>query len=210
MLLSLPIPPLLRQLWALVLAVTLAIVGAILLTPDTPTAAPPLLLPLALMAIIGVVGFGISTRLSSWERLLMMSITSVALVVVCASAVMAQAADPANGVVRPTESTVITIDALTLAFLVGSVMPLLTALATKLRASAVVKGWVNLALSVLGGILVAFQTNSGTLTYQEIAAAAIATYLSAQALYTGILRRPAASIAASVAPDVGIGSALAA
>lgn len=205
MLPSIPIPPLLRQLWVLIVAVLAAAVGAMLLSPDTPNPAPPLLLPLAIVAIAAIVVFGINDRLSPRSRAVIVTCLAIVLVAAYAGAALAQASDPANGVVRPTESTVITIDALALSFLVGSIMPLLTALATKLRASPSVKGVVNLVLSVLGGVLVAFQTNAGSLTIQEIAAAAIATYLSAQALYTGILRAPAAAIAASVAPDSGIG-----
>ena len=207
---TLTMPPLLRQLWPLILAIALAIVGAVALTPDTPTAAPPWLLPFALVAMVAIVGYGLHSRMSKLDRTVLMTFTALAIIAVYAGAVLAQASDPANGVVRPTESTVITIDALTLSFLVGSVMPLLTALATKLNASTTVKGVVNLVLSVLGGVLVAFQTNAGSLTLQEFAAAAIATYLSAQALYTGVLKRPALKIAAKVAPEVGIGHARAA
>jgi hypothetical protein len=109
-----------------------------------------------------------------------------------------------SGIVAPNEQSVITIDALTLAFFIGSLLPFLTALATKLNASSQVKGIVNLVLAIAGGVLTAFVTSSGSLTIQEIAAAAIATYLSTQALYTGVLRKPTAALAAAT-PNSGLG-----
>lgn len=189
------------QLWALATAVALAIVGAFILTPDRPSPAPSLLLPVAVVGIVGITGFGLS--LKSRSRIVFVLLIAALFGAAYAGTAFAQAAS-VTGAGAVDLGAVITIDALTLSFLAGSVMPLLTALATKLDASSTVKGVVNLVLSIFGGVLVAFKTGAGTLTYQEIAASAIATYLSAQALYSGVLRKPALAIA-QASPEGGIG-----
>lgn len=103
-----------------------------------------------------------------------------------------------------TSTDVLRIDPLLLSFLVGSVMPLLTALLTKVDASSAVKGVLNLILSCAAGAIAAFVTagDAGLTTYQLLAAI-IATYLSSQATYTGLWRATGATRALATK---GVGS----
>ena len=210
-------PGVARRTWSLLAAILVGLFATAAFVAPPPldlelsyaTEAPPLIAPIAILALAGVVGYAFSDRLTRTKTSTLLTIATLAFLALVfhagAGALAQEASDAANGVVTPTESTVITIDTVTLSFLVGSVMPLLTALATKLTATPTVKGMVNLLLSVAGGVLAAFVTNSGSLTYQEIAAAAIATYLSAQAVYSGVLRPALAPKVAAIAPNSGVG-----
>jgi hypothetical protein len=106
-----------------------------------------------------------------------------------------------------TSTDVLRVDPLLLSFLVGSLMPLLTALLTKVDASSAVKGTLNILLSIVGGGLAAFVSagDAGLTTYQLLAAC-ITAYLSSQALYTGFWRAVGATRAlASSTKGVGLG-----
>lgn len=81
---------------------------------------------------------------------------------------------------------VLQVDVVTLAFLAGSVVPLATSLLAKLSASAQVKSLLNLLLSIATGVTVALVQAGGRLTFYQLAAGAVATYLSSQATYHGI------------------------
>lgn len=182
--------PTVSRLWLLVIGLFAAFALAFatsppdLVVPDI--VAPAFVVPLAAIAIVAIVGYAFSETLLATKARTLFLITALAGITTLTylAPVLAQAADPADGVVRPTESTVITLDATVLSFLVGSVLPLLTALATKLNASSAVKGVVNLVLSVAGGVLAAFMANSGSLTLIEIASAAIVVYLGSGATYS--------------------------
>lgn len=197
-----PHPPLHRQLWAAAILVFAAPVLLLTLGIGGNTTAPPLLEPAAAIVIIGLVGFAVSESLTSTRLRIAAVLAAVAAVIAVLSASPAFAAsDTVSG------DTVLTIDTVTLSFLVGSLMPLLTALATKLNASSGLKGIVNMVLSIAGGVLAAFVTADGSLTLYQVSAAAIATYLSAQTVYTGLLRPLGAPQAIQNAtPNAGLGS----
>lgn len=164
---------------------------------------PAAIVPIAVLAIAGIVGYAYSDRLLATKAratILILGLAAVSLLTYMVP-VMAQAAE--SGVVRPTESTVITLDATVLSFLVGSVMPLLTAFATKLKASSRIKGVVNLVLSVLGGVLAAFVANSGSLTLIEIASAAIVVYLASGSTYSHLWKPTGVVDAVAGAPASG-------
>lgn len=131
--------------------------------------------------------------------------THVDVAVACSGILAGAVLSSMPAVAAGTEGPVVTLDPILLSFLVGSVMPLLTSLVTKLDASSPVKGTVNLLLSVAGGVLAAFVTNNGALRWDEIAGAAITVYLSGQSLYTGIYRHTVAPAVAKIAPTTGIG-----
>ena len=108
----------------------------------------------------------------------------------------AWATDVTNDVGDP-GSAVVTVDPLVLAFITGSVIPLLTGLLTKLSTSSSVKAVLNLVLTVAAGVVAAFVGDpDSSLTFLEIATAAIAAYTSSQAFYTGLWRPTGAAAAA--------------
>lgn len=135
----------------------------------------------------------------------------VAAVVVFAALVgapsVAHAAAESETVIAVDGDSIITIETTLLAFLVGSIMPLFTALATKLRASSQVKAAVNLVLSLLGGVFAAFVASEGSLTVIEIATAAIATYLASGVSYHNLWKPLGTTQALQTSTaDSGLGS----
>lgn len=99
------------------------------------------------------------------------------------------AEDVVNDVSDPGSATV-KVDPLVLSFVVGSLLPLLVGFVTKLDTSTKVKTVLNLVLSVVGGVVAAFVANPDhTLTYLEIATAAIAVYLSSGVTYLTTWRK---------------------
>lgn len=113
-------------------------------------------------------------------------------------------------VVEPTDTAVTSEDVIRvapafLAFIVGSLMPLLTALLTKVNASSAVKGTLNLVLSIIGGVVSAFVTaGDAGLTVLQIGTAAIAAYLASQVAYSG-LWKPTGATGAIADSSKGIG-----
>jgi len=100
----------------------------------------------------------------------------------------------------------LTLKLATIAFLLGTLLPLVNGLVTKARASPGVKATVNLILSIIGGVLVAFQTNNGKLTVLEVLAAAAAVYTGSGVTYNHLWKPTnVAKKVANVAPHRGIG-----
>lgn len=86
-------------------------------------------------------------------------------------------------------SPTIHVDAALLVFLAGSLMPLLTALLTKLDASSKVKAILNLVLSIAAGVLAAFiAAGDAGLSVLQMLTAGITAYLSSQVTYSGLWR----------------------
>lgn len=199
--------PTTSRLWLLFIGLLAAFAFAL---ASPPTEATPILIaaavPIAAVVLIGTIGYAYRDVLVATKaRTLLLILASAAIATVTFQLpALAQAAE--SGVVRPTESTVITIDAAVLSFAIGSVLPLLTALAAKLNASSAVKATVNLVLSIAGGVLAAFVANSGSLTPIEIGAAAIAVFLGSSTTYYSVWRPTGATAAvAGATPERGFG-----
>lgn len=95
-------------------------------------------------------------------------------------------------------------------FAVGTVIPLLVALLTKLNASGKVKGVLNLVLSVLGGALTYLLDHSGSASYVQLLNAVVLTYLASGVSYTNLWKPVGAAPAvAMLAPDKGLGKPVA-
>lgn len=83
-------------------------------------------------------------------------------------------------------NSVIELDVTVLAFLAGTVIPLLTALITKLRASSGVKAVCNLVLSVIAGGVAHLIANEGASTWMELVTAMVAVYLASGVSYQNL------------------------
>lgn len=93
-----------------------------------------------------------------------------------------------------------------LAFLVGSVVPLLVALLTKLKASPRVKAAANLVVSIVAGVVTFLSTTNGRATFLELAGAAIAAYLASGVAYHNFWKPTGvAPVVNRSTPKLGIG-----
>lgn len=103
-------------------------------------------------------------------------------------------------------NTVIEMDVTVLAFLAGTVIPLLTALVTKITASSAVKAVANLILSMAAGGVAFLVANDGTGTLLELIAAMVSVYLASGVSYTNFWK-PTGTAAAvqSATPNTGVG-----
>ena len=102
----------------------------------------------------------------------------------------------------------IQVDVTVLAFLSGSVVPLLTALATKLRASSRVKAITNLVLSVVAGTVAYLVGVDGSTDVIGLLSAVISTYLASGVTYSNLWKPTGAAPALqSATADSGIGTA---
>lgn len=120
--------------------------------------------------------------------------------------VFAVAAPASAEAVLVNPSTVVKVSPLVLAFVIGSVVPLVTAVAARLKASSPVKALLNLVLCIAGGVLAAFQANPGGLTWLQIAQAVIATYLASGVTYSHLWKPTGVAPAIQRATrSVGIG-----
>lgn len=99
------------------------------------------------------------------------------------------------------------VDVTVLAFLSGSVVPLLTGLVTKIQASSRLKALVNLGLSVVSGCVAYLVTVDGSTTVLGLASAAISTYLASGLTYNNLWKPTGVAPAVQQATsDIGIGS----
>lgn len=107
-------------------------------------------------------------------------------------------------------STVVQLDTTTVAYIIGTIVPLVTALVTSKYAPPQLKALVAFVLSILGGVLAAFTQNSGTLTVSEIVTACVQTYIAHAATYHALWKPTGIAVAvnAKIAPGVGIGPSL--
>lgn len=104
---------------------------------------------------------------------------------------------------------VIQVDVAALAFVAGTIIPLVTALAAKLRASSQVKSIITFALSMATGAVVYLQANEGRVTWQGLVTSLVATYLAAGTTYQNLWKPTgAAEAVANIAPDAGVGKPL--
>jgi hypothetical protein len=98
-----------------------------------------------------------------------------------------------------------TLSALFTTLVVGYVIPFVTALLTKLRASSTVKQLISAALSAVAGFLTTATTDSGTAVFSKSSLVlALFAFATSQAAYVGLYKPHA--INAKVAPGVGIGA----
>lgn len=101
----------------------------------------------------------------------------------------------------------IQVDVTLLTFLAGSLIPLLTAVVTKWRASSRLKAIVNLSLSVLAGVVAYLVGVEGETTVLGLLAAATTTYLASGTTYSNLWKPTGAtSVLQQVTQDIGIGS----
>lgn len=80
----------------------------------------------------------------------------------------------------------IELDLLTLSLIVGSVLPLLVGVVTKMNASSKTKAVVNVVLSFASGAGAFLATNSGQGHWQEVVAAGLATFIASGASYRNL------------------------
>ena len=101
---------------------------------------------------------------------------------------------------------IIQVDVVLLNFLVGSLIPLLTALFTKVNASSGLKSTVNLVLSLVTGTAGYLLLHDGAATVVALATHAITAYLGSGVSYQNLWKPTgvAPAIQASTA-DVGVG-----
>lgn len=105
-------------------------------------------------------------------------------------------------------NTVIQVDMAVLAFLAGTVIPLLTALLTKLEASSGVKAVSNLVLSMAAGGVAYLVTNDGSGDLLELISAAVAVYLTSGVTYQNLWKPTGATLKlASSTANTGLGTA---
>lgn len=96
-----------------------------------------------------------------------------------------------------------------LTFVAGTVIPLLTALVTKARASSRLKSLVTLALSVLGGAVTYLLDNNGTVQAQALISNVVTTYLAAGVTYNNLWKPTGIAPAlAATSAESGIGVAV--
>lgn len=101
-------------------------------------------------------------------------------------------------------SPIVQVDVAVLMFIIGSVIPFITALVTKSAASSGTKALVALVLSVVGGVVTNLVENGGEGSVLQIASVAIGVYLSAQAVYLGTRNNAVGAVADKTA-GVGLG-----
>lgn len=77
----------------------------------------------------------------------------------------------------------IQVDTAAVAFVLGSLVPFVTGIVSHLEAPAWFLAVVNFALSVVVGVGTAFQTNNGSLTWQQIATATFAVFIASGVSY---------------------------
>lgn len=102
--------------------------------------------------------------------------------------------------------TVIQVDVTVLAFLAGTVIPLLTALVTKLQASSRVKAIVNLVLSLLAGSVAHLVAHDGQSNWMNLVTAMVAVYLASGVSYQNFWKPTGTSVAVQEkTSSVGLG-----
>lgn len=100
----------------------------------------------------------------------------------------------------------VTVDVALLSTLSGSVIPLLVGLVTKLDAPASVKSYLNIALSLVAGIVATLTTNNGSMPLDKLVLATFVALLASDKSYDAIWQHNGAFAAAqNVAPAKGIG-----
>ena len=108
------------------------------------------------------------------------------------------------GLILFAAATLFTISPFLTTLIVGHILPLLTALATKVEASATVKQLVTAVLSAASAFIVNATTIDGSATFSgETVAIAILTFLTANVSYVALWKRHA--IDSKVLPDKGLG-----
>lgn len=106
----------------------------------------------------------------------------------------------------PGLNSVLQLDVVTVTFILGTVIPLLTGLITKAKTSPGVKAAVNLVLSIAAGVGAAIVQVKGSITVGQIITAISTTYIASGSTYSH-LWKPSGAVdkVAAIAPDTGIG-----
>lgn len=109
---------------------------------------------------------------------------------------------------QPPQPT-ITLDAQAVAFVIGVLLPFVTAFLTKLSASSRLKAIVNLVLVGITGVVAVLTTNAGrTLTVKEFILAIGTAFVAAIASHYGLWKPTGATPAVQAAtPNFGLGPA---
>lgn len=103
-------------------------------------------------------------------------------------------------------NTVVQVDTTVLAFLAGTVIPLLTALVTKMNSSSGVKAVVNLVLSMAAGGVAYLVAHDGTGSVLDLIAAMVAVYLASGVSYQNLWKPTGVTLATgSATRDFGLG-----
>jgi chromate transport protein ChrA len=106
-------------------------------------------------------------------------------------------------------NTVIEVDVAALAMLAGTIIPLLTGLLTKLKASSQVKALVAAVLSIAAGVVTELQMGDGKSTLAALVVAGLAAYTTSGVSYTNLWKPiGAAETVANIIPLHGIGKAV--
>ena len=102
---------------------------------------------------------------------------------------------------------VLEVDLTVLNFLIGSVIPLLTALLTKFSASSTIKAVFSLGLSIGVGVVNTLVAADGKASIGVLAASAITVYLAHGVSYNNLLKPTGlAGSVKNVAPNFGLGT----
>lgn len=107
----------------------------------------------------------------------------------------------------PAQTTTITLSAVTVAFVVGVIVPFITALLTKVSAHPGLKGFVTLVLSGITGTVAVLTTNQGhAITVKELVLAIGSAWFMAVGSYLGLWKPTGAAPALHQATgNFGIG-----
>ena len=92
-------------------------------------------------------------------------------------------------------NTILEVDLTVLAFGAGTVIPLLTAVVTKMNSSSGVKATANLVLSVIAGGVAHLVTNEGSSTILELITAMAMVYLGSGVSYQNFWKPTGTSLA---------------
>lgn len=101
---------------------------------------------------------------------------------------------------------VLEVDVTVITFIMGSIIPLVVGMLTKLKASSAVKAVVNVGLSVVTGVCSVLIAHDGKLTWQTLVSGVFTTLFSSGFTYshvwkpTGVVEK-----VQQIAPDSGVG-----
>lgn len=102
---------------------------------------------------------------------------------------------------------VIQVDVTVLTFLAGTIVPLLTAVITKLRAPSHLKSIVNLAISALAGVVAYGIAHEGAFDVMGLVSAGVTTYLASGVSYQNLWKPTGAALAVQKATaGIGLGA----
>ena len=102
-----------------------------------------------------------------------------------------------------TTDTLITLDPLLMTFVAGALIPVITALTTKINATDTFRVLISLFLSTLSGALIQVNNSGGTFYLKQTLVAASVTFATAVVSYQGWWK-PVVSVNQKALPNVGL------